>query len=689
MLRRSQQLPGHRKIILIFGIAFALWVTSVQPAAVNRYADAQKLETRTPIKNLIVLFEENEAFDKIFGTYPYAANPPDEKSPRFFGKVGNKAPANYLKLADNGYPVDLEGKRIVEFTQASRPQFNDLIHNNPNEIAPFRQGFNTYACYNSHQYNDELWAYGVWKEDSASAGSRGLNAFVKNTGLGYGGSVVLNNLQFAERAIFDENSPYWRQRLGWGCYGPPNDRRNVYNGAGDPLSEKSVFPESELMSGDRRYYTLRGAGVMGYWDGNTVQALWRYAQRYSMSDNFHQQTYGPSTLGHLSLVYGTTGPLDKSYTGKLYLIAEDLIDLVTQDQDGNDYMVSDLNPALEICENKDADDIGKSRGATVGMTPKNIGDLLSEKGISWGWFAGGFRLPSGKESCLSSGTNQYGAEWPAYTPGTQPFQYSSSTANPLHTPPAADERIGSDGVANHQYDLKDFVYSLENDQLAAVTFLKPKAHQDGHGDLSSPLDEQNWLVNIINKIQQSPAYGRGDVAILIAEDDSDGSYDHVMLEPAKKYSNHTMFGPGPRLVFLAISPHSRQNHVDSEVTDQVSIMKFIKYNWNLGIEPLNQYSTENDSGSILGMFEFSRPADATPLLLYCDGSIYDGSTGTPAPTFQTTSGRVSKGENSAEVYRDRKLEPGAQFSNTANLLIRKEGYKTAAGNFECANQFGY
>ena len=297
MLSQSQWLRGHRKTVLFFGIAFGLWATSGHSAASHLYTDAQNLETRTPIKNLIVLFEENEAFDKIFGTYPYAANPLDEISPRFFGKVGNKAPVNYLKLDASGYPVDLDGKRIVEFTQASQPQFNDLIHNNPNEIAPFRQGFNTYACYNSHQYNDELWAYGIWKEDSASTGTRELNAFVKNTGLGYGSSVVLNNLQFAERAIFDTNSPYWRQRLGWGCYGPPNDRRNVYNGAGDPLSQKSVFPESELMPGDREYFTIRGAAVMGYWDGNTVQALWRYAQRYAMSDHFHQQTYGPSTLG--------------------------------------------------------------------------------------------------------------------------------------------------------------------------------------------------------------------------------------------------------------------------------------------------------------------------------------------------------------------------------------------------------
>ncbi|MFY9797854.1 MAG: alkaline phosphatase family protein, partial [Candidatus Nitrosopolaris sp.] len=34
--------------------------------------------------------------------------------------------------------------------------------------------------------------------------------------------------------------------------------------------------------------------VMGYFDGNTVTALWNYAQHYAMSDNFHSSSIGPS-----------------------------------------------------------------------------------------------------------------------------------------------------------------------------------------------------------------------------------------------------------------------------------------------------------------------------------------------------------------------------------------------------------
>src|SRR6516165_1657516 len=37
--------------------------------------------------------------------------------------------------------------------------------------------------------------------------------------------------------------------------------------------------------------------VMGYYDGNTVTALWNYAQNYAMSDNSFSTGFGPSTPG--------------------------------------------------------------------------------------------------------------------------------------------------------------------------------------------------------------------------------------------------------------------------------------------------------------------------------------------------------------------------------------------------------
>jgi phospholipase C len=46
---------------------------------------------------------------------------------------------------------------------------------------------------------------------------------------------------------------------------------------------------------------------MGYYDGNTVTALWNYAQQFAMSDNSYGTTFGPSTPGAINLISGQTG----------------------------------------------------------------------------------------------------------------------------------------------------------------------------------------------------------------------------------------------------------------------------------------------------------------------------------------------------------------------------------------------
>ncbi len=52
---------------------------------------------------------------------------------------------------------------------------------------------------------------------------------------------------------------------------------------------------------------------MGYYDGNTVTAMWNYAQNFAMSDNSFGTTFGPSTPGALNLVSGQTHGADPGF----------------------------------------------------------------------------------------------------------------------------------------------------------------------------------------------------------------------------------------------------------------------------------------------------------------------------------------------------------------------------------------
>jgi phospholipase C len=133
--------------------------------------------------------------------------------------------------------------------------------------------------------------------------------------------------------------------------------------------------------------------------------------------------------------------------------------------------------------------------------------------------------------------------------------------------------IGRTDQANHQYDLSDIWTAADGGNLPAVSFLKAAKYQDGHAGYSDPLDEQTFLVQAINHLQQLPSWK--STAVIIAYDDSDGWYDHVMGPIVSQSSDPTYdallgaglcgatpagapsdrCGYGPRLPLLVISPY--------------------------------------------------------------------------------------------------------------------------------------
>ena len=274
----------------------------------------------------------------------------------------------------------------------------------------------------------------------------------------------------------------------------------------------------------------------------------------------------------------------------------------------------DLDPAYDDCS-----DTSHTTTNPVGvMTGKNIGNLLNAKHVTWGWFQGGF-APTATNSagyavCGSTHTNIGGNIVSDYSPHHDPFQYYKSTANPKHLPPSSEAAIGYTDQANHQYDLSDFRTTLKDGNMPAVSYLKAAAYQDGHPGYSDPLDEQNFVVNTINQIEQSPYWK--STAIVVTYDDSDGWYDHqnsprvngshTAEDAAVCTSKPVMLGKYPdrcgygmRVPMLVISPYTRENYVSHKVTDQSSVVKFIEDNWLSG-QRLGRGSFDQIAGSLDG-----------------------------------------------------------------------------------------
>ncbi|RFU45089.1 phospholipase C [Paraburkholderia sp. DHOC27] len=385
--------------------------------------------------------------------------------------------------------------------------------------------------------------------------------------------------------------------------------------------------------------------VMGYFDGNTVTALWNYAQKFSMNDNAYTTDYGPSTPGALDVVSGQTNGFQIVKTSaQPSTLAK--ASYYINDGQGGYTLIGDVDPANDTCS---------STTDTGMLTGKNIGDLMNAQGITWGGFMGGFNLSesnsNGTTGCKRSTlATAVGASTADYVPHHNWFQYYASTSNPTHARPSSTAAIGSsletDGKtaepANHEYDTDDFFAAVQAGNFPSVSFLKAPAAQDGHAGYSDPLDEQMFETKVVNFLEQQKDWS--STAVIITYDDSDGWYDHAYTTPT-----HASFdsqvdqlngagvcgtgtattgvngaavngrcGPGTRIPFIVISPWANVNYVDHTPIDQTSVVRFIEDNW-LGGARLGGGSFDSTSGSIMGMFNFSGSGNNP--VLYLDENL--------------------------------------------------------------------
>ena len=252
---------------------------------VSLAAASSPVHTTTPIKHVVVLFDENNSFDHYFGTYPKAANTDGTK-----------------------FTAKKHTPRVNGLTKK-------LLEHNPNQYDPKRLTHEqALTCDQDHSYG---------KEQLAVDGGR-MDKFVENTG-------------------HDT------------CTGMP------------PL-----FGEPGL--------------VMDYYDGNTVTALWNYAQNYAMSDNSWDTVFGPSTPGAIDLVTGQTHGVDAGDPVTLKKVDDPTV-AQSPDKNGIGTLISDPDPAFDDC----SDYNHTSKANLAVMTGRNIGDLLNSRKVTWGWFQGGFR----------------------------------------------------------------------------------------------------------------------------------------------------------------------------------------------------------------------------------------------------------------------------------------------------------
>ena len=302
-----------------------------------------------------------------------------------------------------------------------------------------------------------------------------------------------------------------------------------------------------------------------------IPAYWAYAEQYVLADRFFSSTYGPTGIEHLFTVGATTD----GFT--------DHERLTPPGQFGTNGIPREycLDPTermwsfrrLDATERSDAFELEEQ--ALVGALKARywylrqactdiqiLPDLLEDAEVSWRYYLG---------------DNDY--------------------INTL----SLVEHVVFGPMVNKVVSDDDFLADLANGDLPAVSWLIPDVEVSEHPAAASMCVGENWTVEIVNAIMRSPEWRR--TAIVITWDDFGGFYDHV---PPPHVD---LFGFGPRVPMLLISPWARQGYIASDTLEFSSVLKMIEAIW--GLPSLTRRDAR--ASDMLNLFDFE--AEPAPRLL--------------------------------------------------------------------------
>ena len=359
------------------------------------------------------------------------------------------------------------------------------------------------------------------------------------------------------------------------------------------------YQNQEQIDGGRndRFAAVSDAGglVMGYYDGSKLP-MWSIARRYTLADHAFMGAFGGSMLNHFWLVCACTPEFkDADASIRATLDGEGRLarkaDSPASAMDGppaladgavtpDGYGVNTLQPPYQpsgIKPAADGDPLLADPAAKMRMPPqtaRTIGDALSEKGVSWAWYAGAWNQALADRAII------YDNGKVNFQPHHQPFNYF------LRFAPGTADR------AEHLKDGGEFLRDIDAGTLPQVAFYKPQGNLNEHPGYAEVLSGDRHIVSLIQRIQANTALWR-KTAIIVAYDENGGFWDHVPPPAGDRW------GPGNRVPLIIVSPFAKKRHVDHTQYDTTSIIKFITRRFAL--EPLA--GVRANAGDLTAAFE--------------------------------------------------------------------------------------
>jgi acid phosphatase len=211
------------------------------------------------------------------------------------------------------------------------------------------------------------------------------------------------------------------------------------------------------------------------------------------------------------------------------------------------------------------------------QTRATIGDLLTTANITWKWYAGswnsaindGMQDPTAKRTVIYAGDSNNVASTAAvdFQPHHQPFNYYA----------AFDPVANAASRSAHLQDYDNLVADAAAGTLPAVAFYKPEGLYNQHPGYTNIANADQRIADVIARLQASPQWN--NMVIVVTYDENGGQWDHV--SPPKG----DLIGPGTRIPALIISPFSKKGSVDHTQYDTASVLRLITRRFSLPTLP--------------------------------------------------------------------------------------------------------
>jgi acid phosphatase len=305
--------------------------------------------------------------------------------------------------------------------------------------------------------------------------------------------------------------------------------------------------------------------AMGHYSkaGMEGTTLWRLAKDNVLLDNFFQGAFGGSFLNHIWFVCGCAPVWPQAPAGQRSEL-DAAGNPVSQQKDARVTAVADGDYAVNTTQSVFLNDGRQGANLLPPQRAATIGDRLTDKGIDWAWYSGGWNLaitPNRKPQEEAMLTDVVRFQW-----HHQPLAYFA------RFDPATQHGRGE--RRQHLRDASDLDSDIRTGQLPPVAFYKPSGILNQHPGYSGILESDGELRRIVTMMNESPM--KGSYAIVVTYDEFGGFFDHVAPPAGAAAGGRAdFFGPGSRIPTLVISPFVKHGTIDSTSYDTTSILKLI------------------------------------------------------------------------------------------------------------------